>query len=552
MKTKSIKIAAIAIGSIFSVAVVCLAGVVGSDSFLSFANFTDGRGENNTLTINSTSYVVSQSYSDGVFEVNTPYGNSVAFEYKQGKSNDNGLITLNKNYVGNSLPDYCYVGNDDPITSVSSISVDYTGGTLTLFASNNNTDFFKVDVFTSSGTTVLGNNYLYFRFANGNHTETPLNLNSIVFSYQCVLDDDSSEASDMSNNFTLNGAAAVAGGVAADTSVYSDTYNSRQSIKFTSPVSDGETTYVMGDSTAHRWQFGWHLPRKILGSDLHNMKLNMLVNSELTSKGDSKTVELRIYPSTKYWTYQDSGACVRVYPSAGKTGWYELTVDFSSSSTKLNSDSLKDIEFEYLFVRPNHVAPVGEASEGYLYVDELRLEYIQNYPAFDSSEIDASTEEKDDISNNAFVSGYDSADNDLNYVNRSQNSYRSRAITPSADTCRFHFDGFLVDMEGKTISFDVKLQPSNAYMKVAFYHKDNGTDYRYEVTARYGTESGVTIVSYDGDYAGWKHYEIDFDTAMSSATKSAKPSTSPSNFGFIIAHSTNTVAYLDNIYIADK
>lgn len=517
-----------------------------------FRATSSGRGGDNTLSLSSTSYVTTESFTSGSFDVFTPSGNPITFSYVDGKSNSNGLITLDKTYVGNSFADYCYIGNDDAITSVSSISVNFDGGTLVVFASNNKTDFYKVDVLTASGSTVLGNGYLYYRFVNGNHTTTPINLNSISFDYSCVPDDDSSEASDMSNNFTLNGKAAVAGGVALDTSTHCDAYNSSQSLKFTSPFTVEEESIAMGDSTAYMWQFGWHLPRKMTGEELHNMKISMKVNSELTSKGDGKTVEIAIYPSTKYYSYASNSVRVKVYPSAGKVGWYDMSVDFSTSSTKLNSDDYKNVEFEYLFVRPNHVAPVESATEGYLFVDELRLEYVHDYPVFDSSAIDTSPEEIDDISNNAFVAGYDTKDGDLDYLVKSENSYRSRAVTPSGDTCRFHYDGFLVDMAGKTISFDVKLEPSNAYMKVAFFHNDSGTDYRYEVTARYGTETGVTIESLTGAYAGWKHYEIDFDEAMASATKSAKPSTTPANFGFIIAHSSGITAYMDNIYINEN
>ena len=547
MKEKSLKIFAIATASISLV----LGGAIFANKTVSSAFFNADANDTHSLVLNSsTSTGLTSEYGNGTFTKKTLNNNDVNFEYNQGKAYEGGLIVLNKSYVGNANSDYCYIGNTSPITSVSSINVNFNGGILTVFASNDESNFYKVDVLTETGSTTLGNGYLYFRFVNGNQTmNSEISISNITFTYQCEKDDYSSEASDISNVFTLNGAASLAGGVELDDTMHSSVFNGKQSIKITSPITVDDTTYAMGDSTSSKWQFGFHLPRVFRGSELFNMKLSMMINTEFTSKGDGKTVELRIYPSNKYWTYVDSSVCVKVYPSAQKTGWNAFNVDFSSSSKSLNSDDFKDVEFSYLFIRPNHVAPVESAEKGYLYVDELRLQYIDNYPEFDSSAIDNSPEEVNDISNGAFVSGYSANDDVLDYIIKSTNSYRSRKVVPTDDTCRWHYDGFLVDMAGKTISFDAKLETSNAYMQLHLFHNDGGTDYRYTIGVRHGTEAGVTIEELAGEYAGWKHYVVDFDEAMVGATKAAKPSGTPANFGFGVAHSNGVAIHIDNIYI---
>lgn len=528
------------------------------------------RGDNNSLVISSTSLVTSPTFTNGSFYVATNENNNIKFVYDEGKSNANGLITLDKTYNGNPFASHCYVGNDDPITSTTKIDVTFKGGRITVFASNDKVTYHKVDILESNGESAskvsmtLGYGYLYYQFANGNQYEgKEIDINSIEFTYSCLETDYSVEASDMTEVFTLNGAAAVGGGVALDTSTHFDAFNGRESLKFTSPVTvnpgtEDEETYVMNDSTSSRWQFGIHLPRKMKGSELYNMKLSMKCESSLTSKGDNKTVELRIYPSTKYWSYENSSLCVRVYPSAGHEGWYDLSVNFSASSISLNSDTYKDTEFQYLFIRPNHVAPVGEADYGYLFIDEMRLDYVNDYPEFDSSEIDESPEEKNDISNGSYINGYSATDEGLNYLVKSTSSYRSRAVNPSGDTCRFNLSGLVdytvaspsaIEMAGKTIQFDVKLGPSNAYVQFNIYHLNDTTDTRYTIDCRYGTETGVTKTVLEN---GWVRWVINCSVAITKPkSTSGKDKTSIGDYGFNIAHSTGETVYFDNIFVYD-
>ena len=102
----------------------------------------------------------------------------------------------------------------------------------------------------------------------------------------------------------------------------------------------------------------------------------------------------------------------------------------------------------------------------------------------------------------------------------------------------------------------MKISPANAYVTLNLYHKDEETNKRYTYNARYGTEPGTTITSLTGDYAGWKHYEINFDevlAATSGITISEKdPSTSPSSFGIGLQHANSETTYLDNLCITNN
>ena len=368
--------------SVFSVMALAVIGMTSGKSPLlyAFADSNNGRDVNNTITLDSNTLTgAGAEFGNGSFDVETNVHNSVGFEFKYGKASDGNLISLGKTLNDNPDETNFYIGNTDPITSVTGINVTFANNTtLFFFASYDNVTYYKLDVLTASQTVTVGNGYFYFRFVNANCDNSDAVITSIVYNYTCSESDYSDELSDLTSAQRINAQPLAQTAVTEDTSVYHDDFNSRKSLRITAPIND-----TIDDSDhMYLWSFSLKLPKVYTVAQIKSMTLtfdhNSLNTTSGTFGGSEKTYwRLCIYLSANGTSQikNSNNKSVEAKSSDVHVGsdWRTETIHFDSASYINDLD--ENMEIQYLFLRPAYV-------NGYINIDQMRVTLNHSYPSY--------------------------------------------------------------------------------------------------------------------------------------------------------------------------
>ena len=448
------------------------------------------------------------------------------FEYAYGKANDGGLITLGKNKVGFSSPSSFYIGNVDPITSIASITVGLSGSdSLLLYVSTDGTNYYKMDVInTSNSSFTTANKYQFFRLANGYATNDDVSISSITINYQCELEDDTDELSDITSNAILSGTVA-----STYTLNYHNGHNSSQCLKIEHDNSANSADIIIDLG-------GISIPVEEIG----RYNVEFYANSENNANYDAS------HSYTRFLLYPAMGT------TRNKNSKYLQTANFSNGSgwTKYtyNLGSISDLKegevYTSIYLREFYV-------NGFVLLDQFRIYLNDSYPAFDSETFN--TYEADDISNNQLLYGYGTVTSGVSTSVSSTNSVQSNIVTIDSDWRMWHYAGSHADEDatGLVISFDIAFADivsgrTRANFTYQYVYNDNGELYKY-ITPEIGgltsgtTTKGVTVTDLDN---GFRRVVIDFDANRAASEDSE---TTTTNYGFNVGYARTI--YVDNFFI---
>ena len=149
-----------------------------------------------TLSLSASNFAsLSTTASDGTFDSLTPSENTLTWEYHNAKKDGNNLVLV-KSVLGNVTFEDNYLGNTNPITSTSNITVNFSGAKyVRVYAGLNPDDdstFYYVALLDSSASvfsTTAANNYYYYRFVNDDHENDDCVISSISITYSCDVED---------------------------------------------------------------------------------------------------------------------------------------------------------------------------------------------------------------------------------------------------------------------------------------------------------------------------------------------------------------------------
>ena len=236
-------------------------------------NLTLAHGDADSLT---------NEYNDGIFTTKTGLGANADWEYNYAKSST-GLIDLGKNKVGISDVSHCYIGNTSPITSISEMTVTFSGGVSAyLYGSSDSEEYYLADILTSGVSTDRIAGYLYFRIVNANQDTSPLTINDISIEYGCVSSDYSDEPIDITSHSVLSDAGSV---LSNDTATYKNGFRSSQSLK------------IASTSQSNDWVIS--LNHSYTGAEIKKATLSFYINSKSNDNYDASHTYVRflIYPA---------------------------------------------------------------------------------------------------------------------------------------------------------------------------------------------------------------------------------------------------------------
>lgn len=331
-----------------------------------------------SLTLDSgTDTGATGEYGNGSFEVSTSAGNTVGWEYKYGKAKDGGLISLGTTAVENPDETNYYIGNTDPITSVTGITINFESDTkLFFFASADGTNYYKLETITESKKVTIGNNYFYFRFVNANCNLSKIDITSIVVDYDCVAADYTDELSDLTSATRINAGMLAESSVTMDSVNYQNGLNSTKSLKITAPISENPDNA----DNMYMYSFSLALPRAYTIAEIKNMSVTFSFTTDNNTKfNDSHDfVRLYFYFSTSGYSQIKTSASKNVEANTGDlannvAGWRSATVDFSGASNIADLD--EETSISYLYIRPAYV-------NGSINIDQMRVGFNRTYPEF--------------------------------------------------------------------------------------------------------------------------------------------------------------------------
>ena len=454
---------------------------------------------------------LTDSYKNDVFTSKTTSNNDVDWEYKYAKASA-GLIELGKNKVG--IPDSTnfYIGNTSPITSISELTVNFSGATTAyLYGSSNSTDYYLVDLLTSNTPSTRIADYLYFRIVNGNQDVTPMTINSITVEYDCSPSDYSDEGIDITSHAILQDSGDV---LSLDTITYMDDFRSSQSLKIVS--NDQNNDWVIS------------LNHSYTGLEIKKSNLTFYVNAANNTQydGSHNYIRFLIYPASGTTRNKN-----KVYFQTGNinngSGWTKVTVPFTNLTTIGDAETINS-----LYIRSFYVTTGVNLDQMHLNLggEELSPDIINTYEANDMISTDIHF-------------GYGTVGASFDYSIVSSNSVRSSHITIDYDWRMWYYNdtGMGEDMDGKTISFDIRYGDfvegkSTASASYAF----NYSGYKYSISITKAS-TGVTYTPLED---GWVHISIDIDEVRFALSDSEEVS---ANLGFNVGYARSI--YIDNLNI---
>jgi len=513
MKRKKLLLAIGVIGILGAVAIT----QVGNMGFNVITNadesysLTLGAGDITNLTSEATS---------NTFTKATTSGNSVSFEYKNAKSSSSNLISLEKTAIGYSAYNQDYLGNTSAITSLTDVTVSFSGSDyLFVYASPDNTHFYKVDVLSPGVvTTAKVKNYLYVRFVNGDAENHSCVITAIGYNYGCNAADYNDEGSDFINTSPYATSSCT---FDKDTTYKLNWFNSSNCRKIAHSGSNGQSDIRMPFASP------------ITGAELKKMAVTLYFD---TTANDSSTYS-HTYSRVLIYAYKGSSKTSNNFTSANVNdgvAWTEITCNFSSITSIDDATEYDGIWFRTQYCKTG-------------YIDQVRIYYAESYPTMSQEIIDKY--EANDKSNNTFTVPYSGAIGSTSYSVKAANSVRSSKITMTADYKMWYYAncGMENDLTGKTFTFDFLptdySQTKSESLSYVFKHTYESQVKVFTAKIIPLVNDGVTVTQ-QGD---WKHITIDFDTLITNAAviSTAKDSGS---LGFNLGIART--AYIDNLVIA--
>lgn len=457
-------------------------------------------------------------YKNGVFSCKTPLNNNVDWEYKYGKLST-GLIDLGKNKIGNPGLDDFYIGNTSPITSISSLTVNFTNANyLYLYGSSNQTDYYLVDTYTSTHlTSTRIAKYLYFRIVNGNQEDNAVTLNSITVNYSCLASDYSDEGIDITSKSVLSDSNNV---LSLDTDHKYGGFNSEKSLKVVAPASGSSSDWVLS------------LDHEYTGAEIKKATLSFYVNTLDNTKYDDSHNYIRflIYPGTNS-SRNKNKLNVQTGNIANGTDWNQQIYSFSGLS------GLGDTEIiNSLYIRSVYV-------NGETYLDQMHLSL--GMQDLDQSIINAY--EINDMISEDIHYGYGTVTANYDYAYTCGSSVRSSKIHIDSDWRMWYYNniGMGENLKGKIISYDVLYTDfSGGKTSASTAFKFNYDGERYSITINNSSE-GVAITSLEN---GWSHVVLDIDTIHE--VISSDGSGDLNNLGWNVGFARTI--YIDNLRVEEN
>lgn len=476
-----------------------------------------------TIALNSSTEIsgLSSTASSGTFVTTTESGNSVHWSYSNAKSNASGFITLARSYVGNSIGDEGFIMNTDPITSLESIQVVYSGtdNYLTFYGSIDGSNYERVVTITSSGTVSELNKYFYFKIASGEQTKQDLNITSLTFTYACTASDfvkDSRDAINSNTTFSSDGDLQAA---SIQTTEVFDSNRSSSGLVWTNNLSN-----------KYKYAF-LYLPREYTAAELAHSTFVMHVKPDnVTLSGTSSTFIVDFYKDS--WSTKTMSSSFYPWYNTSNSTWQTLERDLSTSTF---TDGVNRVR-----ICANDIVTGGS-----LYVDDIYFYEQSSYPTF-TYDYTASADEKDDLINAGISNGSSTIVGDYSYNHFSTKGDRSLKIYMNSGYNWANITNlYNVDLTGKTVEFDY-YHETDEYVYFGYL---SGTEtYYYEDISK--TRTGTTVTNVIGlDGLTWKHVVIDIDALSAGGHVSKKTGSSNSSYQGIRHISAEQTTYVDNLYV---
>ena len=480
-----------------------------------------------TMILNSTTATGATSeFGNGTFEVSTPSGQSeVEWEFNDAKDYDTGLLTLNKTRLGLLGDDTCYIGNVDPITSISSITVGLgSGDKVLLFASPDGTNYYKMGLITEANATfTLANDYQFFRLVNGYQSITHVNIQSLSITYACNANEDTDEISDITSNNIL-----VTGSVASHTTdSFKNGYKSSQSLK------------IAADGSSNSADFVIELGRSVPATELGRYNLEFFINSQNTENydGSHAYTRLLLYPGVNSSRNTNKKYLQTANFNNGQD-WTKVTYNLGSITGLDQTET-----YNSLYIRETYV-------KGYLLLDQCRIYMNDSYPAIDEDLYN--TYEANDLSNTSVVYHYGTVTSGITTKHVSSNSLCASVITIDANYRMWYYSGANTDQDatGTTLSFDIAFddipEGKTPHFSYQYAMLEDSELHKYTISNLQAfplneLTDGV-FVSDLGN--GFKRYSIDFDANRATLADSTETTT---NYGFNVGNASTI--YVDNVKV---
>ena len=538
MKEKNIKIlAASTLAVSLAVGGAIFAGRTSSGSLFN-AKATDA----NVITLDSSTVTgLTSTASSGNFTTLTSKGSEINWAYNNAKSSADALMALERSEFFNNDGSEAYLVNLSPITTLESVSINFTGSYITLYGSINGVDFERVRTISASGTFTDLGDYFYFKVCSGAQDMSDVILTSISITYSCSPTRYNPEIRDS----ILNPGNQI------------DEYEDLP-VATTSNVVCDETRSTTSLSISQNFNYS-QVTKKYVW-----IKLNRTYSIEDASHSKIvfwlKTTEDATFAEAK------EGLAAKLYFSisvkALNSSWKESTPTFATSNyyanteyTKVEIDMSSAIWHEgiedvsLLRVSINRVLTAG-----HIYLDDFHIEEIDDYPTISYSYVYPTMNEENDLSNGTCTkhsSKVTDAGEDLEYVAPAReggSSTKSRKTTVTQDWKMWNYDGMDEDFENKSLTFDMLVDESTVTtgktLNVLVQIKINGVIYKTENLFN-TTKAGITRESVvDASSRTWTRITIDPILLVTTATVLES-----GDLGFCLGYAKTI--YIDNMFIGN-
>lgn len=405
---------------------------------------------------------------EGEATVRTSFGNEINWVYHNVSLLNGSHVVLKRDNIDNSIGNDGYLENVEPITGVISLEINFTGSYVTLYGSNNKTDYHRIKTLSTSGVTTSIKGYQYIRICSGDQNRNDVSLQSVKVRYSCNHDN----TVDSSDLITLNN------------------HQTHTSVDDVYPYDLNQSTSFM---KINNEEVAFNLSETLVANELDRYNLEI----QYMSLGvDNNPLVLSM-----------NDINVNLLSSVNKDTWTSINYDLST---------LKDDTTDYITTFNLKL------NEGNGYIDDIRIVEKDNYPA-DGEDVVVPTENTiyltyptDDVEVPILYepvrqyyfdfkeSRKDVEDDyilDINEVNTTNHSPRikdyystsieyeeSREVVLNFDISEANQDEFLVHVSTSEDFKDAKIyQTSQSYYSIMNLYR--GTRYFWKVTSLDGLNS---------------------------------------------------------------
>lgn len=502
-------------------------GVVGNS--FSKEDVTKIKATDNVLSlVNGTITDLTSTAGDGTFNTTTVSNNTVEWAYNSAKANESGLATLVRTSIGNSTGEEAYIANLDPITTLESIDIVYSGtdNYLTFYGSIDGVNYERVITISASGTVNELSPYFYVKIASGERSKADLNITSITVNYSCNPDDYNKDSRDAINSTTVFGYQ-----TSGDNKIYAaqlqtaevfDTDRSASALLWTNNLPSKYTNAYL------------NLPRTYTSEDLahYTLKFRVKADSLTLESGESGTTLACCFRQGSYYSGEKL-TTVYAYFSANTNGWVEVSYDLSTATIAASLETNK------MHILVNDIITAGK-----LYIDDLHLEENSDYPTFDY-DYTKNADEVNDLTNQGISNASSSVTSAFSYTYISSKGDRSLELTSTGTYKWINLTAtYNVDLAGKIVTFDYISNDSAIFYG---FHTVVDLEYRYYYIAVDQARTGTTVSTITGvDGRTWNHVVLDVDAVIAGNSANIKKGSSYSTYQGIRHISESVTTYIDN------